>query len=215
MLKAIRYFHTLHNYLIKPNLTLMPNTVVFLGAGASRAFGYPVVKEILPLIVKGIHEESLFLSISNKENRAIYTGLLKQLLINLSPGLKDGIERNEPKEDWPLVTDLLSLGSHIANAHSDIVDWNFDLAILQLDKKSPLSHRLHLNDLLSLLDVAIVEVIQKNGKVKGNVIENLIDWIKQKNKPINRGTPSKDFVSVITTNYDFSFEWNALNRANT
>ncbi len=63
------------------------NTVLFLGAGASKAFGYPLTKEILPKIIGSLNNETLFKEV--KGNLGIeYRFLLKELLIALSPGLK-------------------------------------------------------------------------------------------------------------------------------
>ena len=101
----------------------MGKVALFVGAGCSRTLGYPVISEILPLIIKGINESSLFAEINEEDNRENYLCLLKSLLINVSPGISDAfVARNSI--ELPLVTDILSHAEFFLDNKQDITDWN-------------------------------------------------------------------------------------------
>lgn len=114
----------------------MKKTTLFLGAGASKAFGYPTTQEILPKILTSCKKKKLFSSWSG--NTALYHFLLQKLLVTLSPGLDEFFEGPDAAapEKLPVVTDLLSLLDHfIANGH-DLKDWNFELREKRLFSKN-------------------------------------------------------------------------------
>src|SRR5262245_24841396 len=77
--------------------------VLFLGAGASRPFGVPVTREILPQILRRLAQHRVFRSPagSRRESQQA-TAELKKLLLRLLPGLFGAAPP-------PLITDLLSL----------------------------------------------------------------------------------------------------------
>lgn len=85
---------------------------LFLGAGASKAFGWPLTSELLPAILNGLMDEDLFED-SRINTPAIHAGdrvLLGRYVDALCPGLK--MTRNyvrEKPERLPLVTGVLSL----------------------------------------------------------------------------------------------------------
>lgn len=76
-------------------------STVFLGAGASKAFGLPLTKEIFPLLIQKLENNTLFRG-NMKEIE-----LLRHFLNSLLPGL-DLIQEKE----YPLITDILSLLDH-------------------------------------------------------------------------------------------------------
>jgi len=85
---------------------------VFLGAGASRTFGWPLTNELLPLILEGLIERNLFhdLRINDLEDNRNDRELLTKALIALCPGLelsRSFLSENENR--LPLVTSLLSM----------------------------------------------------------------------------------------------------------
>src|SRR4051812_25410975 len=79
-------------------------TAVFLGAGASKPFGYPLTSEILPAIRQQLKKQtSLF---GDSDTRRAAAAELKELLLLLLPGFEnDSLAR-------PLVTDVFSLIDH-------------------------------------------------------------------------------------------------------
>lgn len=85
---------------------------VFLGAGASKTFGWPLTNELLPIIIDGLIRNDLFEDdrINNRTQNAADRRLLKKTLLALCPGMR--IKRqflNECKDRLPLVTSLLSM----------------------------------------------------------------------------------------------------------
>src|SRR6187431_42707 len=107
-------------------------TVLFLGAGMSAAFGHPVTKDILPIIIQKIKDNTLFNDVTrDKGISSLYRTLLKNLLIALSPGInyifRKEIDVDEHKDRLPLVTEFLSQLEHLISANHNIVDWNFDV----------------------------------------------------------------------------------------
>src|SRR5690242_7266091 len=68
-------------------------TVLFLGAGASRPFGYPLSAEILPAIWEGLHRKSgpgSWTRWAGMRGRPGDARLLKRLLEAMLPGLQPG-----------------------------------------------------------------------------------------------------------------------------
>ena len=85
---------------------------VFLGAGASKTFGWPLTNELLPIILDGLISNDLFADdrINTPAQNAADRRLLKKTLLALCPGMR--IRRqflNESKDKLPLVTSLLSM----------------------------------------------------------------------------------------------------------
>ncbi|MBK7556863.1 MAG: hypothetical protein IPI54_00395 [Chitinophagaceae bacterium] len=106
------------------------NIAMFLGAGASKAFNYPVTKEILNLIITDIKSGILFTDDDINDRQAeLYRILVKELIINLSPGLRPAFENGKTAEEnkLPLITDLLSQAEHLYNNEHTLADFNFDI----------------------------------------------------------------------------------------
>ncbi len=79
----------------------MSKIAVFLGAGASKAFGYPLTSEILPEMLRRIAAGKLFGATGEQAEKD--RQFLGQFLQELLPGL----DRTKP-EDLPLITEVLS-----------------------------------------------------------------------------------------------------------
>lgn len=190
----------------------MKNIVLFLGAGASKAFGYPLTREILPNIITAINEETLFKN-AGKVLAAEYRFMLKNLLISLSPGIAHYLEKRtiEDKSSLPLVTELLSQVDYSIISFRDIKDWNFEFGNQIIRKPESLRSRWQLDDLKALFEWAIISEIQpkKREITKGkegipHSLDGFIEWIKKTNRS------GKAFATVITSNYDYSLEWSLL-----
>src|SRR5690242_18284684 len=85
--------------------------VVFLGAGASAPFGFPLTRGILPWVLKSISNKTLF---GNERKRRVE---LAKLIKVIMPGLRRWQAQTSPPEKWnglPLITDVLSLIDHLA-----------------------------------------------------------------------------------------------------
>ena len=100
------------------------NVAVFLGAGASRTFGWPLTNQLLPTILDGIVEKDLFKDIrinTRKEDR-IDRELLAKALKALCPGIRFTrafLTKNQNR--LPLVTSLLSVLDYSLSSGQSLV----------------------------------------------------------------------------------------------
>jgi SIR2-like domain len=162
-------------------------TVLFLGAGASRPFGFPMTAEILPEVLRRLKKRVLFRQ--GRPGRARQAGAsthdeLHHLLSRFMPSLfGNGVEP-------PLITDLLSLVDHLLGAGNAPQP---DLDLAGLDR------------LRALLERAIAEVLAEPtvpGRASDNegVLVRFVDWMHDRAR--GGGCP----LSIITTNYDVVIE---------
>jgi hypothetical protein len=163
---------------------------LFLGAGASRPFGFPVTGEILPAVLRRLRRRDLF-----PRGRGPRSGRgedsadeLSELLGRLLPGLLAA--RVVP----PLITDVFSLLDQMMATDSALAP-GIDPAALG---------RLRL-----LLERAVAEVLAEPRGIRRRagpaLQEKFADWI-------HRTCSGGRFVSVISTNYDFALERRLLSR---
>jgi hypothetical protein len=82
-------------------------TVLFLGAGATRPFGIPLTAEILPRMLERMEEGTLF---GRGRAARVQAALIRKRLHAFLPGV------GRPGVEPPLITDLLSLVDHMASA---------------------------------------------------------------------------------------------------
>lgn len=154
-----------------------PETVLFLGAGASAAFGYPVTSQILPRIRAGLQSGDLFPTESNPRREREKLARLREYLQGLLPAFF------EQDVVFPLVTDVLSLIDHLlAGDETAIPTWT----------------QAQLRDCRTLLEQAIIETIRTpdpTGSLRDS-LEHLTDWM------LSEKTSSGSPVTVISTNYD-------------
>ncbi len=184
----------------------MRNIAMFLGAGASKAFNYPLTKEILPSLIAEIRSGKLFEDdeIGIKERR-LYQRLLKELFINLSPGLARSFDDKKIDPDnLPLVTDLLSQAEHLANHNHALADFNFEIKHSLLGDIETINERWSLKDVIIILEWAIINIINKKGINTKTRLRQFIKWLRETN------SSKEAFVSIITSNYDCSVEWNVM-----
>jgi NAD-dependent SIR2 family protein deacetylase len=149
----------------------------FLGAGASAEFGYPVTKQILPLIRSRLRNGTLF---SFRQDGQEFGNELEQFLTKLFPGFVDADDN-----DLPTIVDLLSLFDH---------SLRYSTAPVRLTPVSQLA------DLRTLLEVGICEVIRPKSTKSNPAALNFWTWLKSKNDR------QQDSVALISTNYDTSIE---------
>ncbi|BCX46869.1 NAD-dependent protein deacetylase [Haloferula helveola] len=158
----------------------MTRTTYFLGAGASKAFGYPITSEILPKIVQRgkkvlARGTSGPVSASKKE--------LKELLEKLFPALW-----RQPERDMPLITDLLTL---LNNA---IVT---DTPVFIDDSEMSSHQRLRLRLEQGIVD-ALRPPYRRNSPPK--LLRKFVDSLY----PSDPGRTNES--TVVSTNYDLSIE---------
>src|SRR3954471_1507697 len=162
-------------------------SVLFLGAGASRPFGFPMTAEILPEILRRLRERALFQEARRgriREAGASAHDELHDLLSRFVPTLFEG--DLEP----PLITDLLSLIDHLLTSGNAPQP---DLDLGGLDR------------LRALLERAIAEVLAEptvpdRADANEGVLSHFVDW---RHDRAERGDRQ---LSIITTNYDVAIE---------
>src|SRR5262245_37798842 len=82
-------------------------TALFTGSGASKAIGYPVTRELLPMVRDELRSGELFARTNGKRRDAHCRNELERYLKKLLPGF-----RKAKNEDLPLITDVFSLVEH-------------------------------------------------------------------------------------------------------
>jgi NAD-dependent SIR2 family protein deacetylase len=170
---------------------------VFLGAGASSTFGWPLTNELLPIILDGLIKDDLFEDdrINTRAQNAADRKLLRRTLVALCPGMS--LKRKflkDCKDRLPLVTSLLSmLDFSLSAGHSIVLGLSAD----------------DLKDARSLLERAIYEAIAHETKAKApgywpprhsnKLAPQLAKWLDKTRR-------DKTQVGVITSNYDVAME---------
>lgn len=157
--------------------------VVFLGAGASAPFGYPLTTSLLPRIWEGLHTAAgpnSWVRWAGMKHRRGDAGRLKNLIEALLPGVAGGAKL----DDGVSIVDVIS-----------IIDQ------MLVEGRSPHS-MMSVRELLAarqVLNKAINGVLQ--GRRKLGYAERLADWI------LGASTEHEDSrVSVVSTNYDTAIE---------
>jgi NAD-dependent SIR2 family protein deacetylase len=167
-------------------------TAIFLGAGASKAFGYPLTFELLPRIVERLSKGILFNSANPPAENRRDRKWFGERLYSFLPGLADAI-KDIPKNKGELgvgVTDLLTL---------------IDRALLHTESRTDIKPE-EFGRFRRLLERAIYEALLRNNarqeKAAQEVRANFVKWIKSISPE----------VSIVTTNYDTAIDWK-LHRA--
>ena len=170
---------------------------VFLGAGASKTFGWPLTNELLPIIIDGIIEEDLFedVRINTEKHNAADRELLTEALLALCPGLpftRTSLKKTQQR--LPLVTSLLSMLDYSLSSGQALVSG------LTLDQ---------IKNARALLERAIYETIEHEEIATGEyywpsrepngITQQLVTWLD------SLRSRSSD-VGVITSNYDVAIE---------
>jgi hypothetical protein len=149
--------------------------VLFLGAGASAAFGRPVTSELFPRIRDGVAAKSLFPIESNPKRER---GKMKRLgahLEQLLPAVFDD------DLQLPLITDVLSL---------------VDLLLTTGEPALPGFSTAQLDDLRTLLEEAVIHAIQAGGDRSDAALDRLTDW------SLGLAEEGKPPLTIVSTNYD-------------
>ncbi len=153
------------------------DTVVFLGAGASKAFGYPMTGEILPKITKQWKANGpLFKDINDPQRDKLDRLTIRKFLVDLLPGLATA-----KRAAIPLITDVFSLVDHACLRGEAIT------AELSTDAVRQFSHLLK----QAIFDILIETWIKKDGRRQQVLNRKLARWLNSLAQP-----------TVISTNYD-------------
>lgn len=159
--------------------------VYFLGAGASKNFGFPLTYEIMPQIISGLKAGHLFNhSAANASHAVDEQALLLQYIYLLYPGLGDVDETATP-ERIPNITEILSLVDHCCFYNIPPHPSLSDNALRQFN---------------SLLNRAIGELMLSYEEKDYTVEEQAL--LTQFIAPLRNSRTHEDSLSFITTNYD-------------
>ena len=151
------------------------SSALFLGAGASAAFGYPLTGDILPHIRAGLNDGTLFPLESNPKRERGKMKRLRGHLGTLLPAFfEDDIE-------LPLITDVLSL---------------IDLLLTTGEIAVPMLSTEEMEDLRTLLEEAIIHAIESaDTGQRGAQLDRLTDWVLN-------AADGGAALTVVSTNYD-------------
>ncbi|MGJ5815174.1 hypothetical protein [Paludibaculum fermentans] len=155
-------------------------TTVFLGAGASKPFGYPLTAEILPAIRRRLGVEAALFGGNDIEHAA--EARLKLLLPAVLPGFYD------EALELPMITDLLSLIDYSLAAGRTLIPGR------------PAAHLLELRTLLDWALLSVIEPDSKSALLTHPLLESFCNWLNA------HGGASGEPIGVISTNYDIAVE---------
>jgi hypothetical protein len=154
----------------------MKSVAVFMGAGASKPFGFPLTKELLPLIKESVAKGELFAN-SSSDRELLLHGLKKLL---------PGFNSIDPT-DLPLITDVLSLIDH--SLHLSNVPF-------------PQMVSRELVELRILLERALLKKLDISELTSNppDILTRLIKWLTS----LAESNPQP--LGIISTNYDVAVE---------
>lgn len=184
-------------------------TVIFLGAGASRAVGLPMTSDILPGILRGLQKETLFGD--DAPSRAALLACLTGILPGLGPLMVNPLK---PGLELPPVTDVISaIDHHLLTANTPLPD----LKLSDLVKGRGLLERAIFEQLvrydpsepLALADVPegvlkewggaqASELFPARSEEHRGPLRRTMDWIV--------GLARTGRVTIISMNYDIEVE---------
>lgn len=147
-----------------------------MGAGASKPFGCPLTKELLPLIKEKLTSGELFHSSqADREEFSRGISILLPGFYSVSP------------EDFPLITDVLSLIDHSLHSSNSL---------------TPLMSTKDLIRFRVFLERAILEVLETRLLPNDcpDALSRLSNWFMTKIKM------EKQSIAIISTNYDIELE---------
>lgn len=159
-----------------------PETIaLFLGAGSSAAFGYPVTAKLFPLIREKLQTRKLFDLASNPKRERAKMRRLHDYLERLMPAVFS------PGVELPWITEVLSLLDHFVQAQQI---------------PAPMFALEEMRDFRTLLEEAILAVITADRPNPRDVpeLDRLTDWLLC--VPATAAKP----VTIISTNYDTMIE---------
>jgi NAD-dependent SIR2 family protein deacetylase len=158
----------------------MKSKVLFLGAGTSKAFGLPLTGEIFPLIIERLKTKVLF-----KGNVAEQNELLT-FIEKLYPGLN-----KIPSNEYPLITDTLSLLDHLLNTGNCF--WESSKT-----KDIVLNKTLFEKAIFEILEIPFRRHFNSQFDETPIILKQFSNWIYENHKEV--------FFSIISTNYDITVE---------
>ena len=170
---------------------------VFLGAGASATFGWPVTKRLLPLILYRLVDRTLFSDarINSERQNAFDHRLLEETVTALCPGIKltrTFLKANEHR--LPLLTSLISMLDYSLSSGQALISGLSPEGI----KNARLLLERAINDIIQHEENATATNYWSTRKPNADTMR-LVEWL-------DKIRPRPSAVSVITSNYDVAIE---------
>jgi hypothetical protein len=173
-------------------------TILFLGAGASKALGYPLTADIFGRSLERLKDRTLFSNLN-----FIYPLTGEQAEVNSAGFLPDAMKVLEAElpelfpgilvnANPPQITEVLSLLDHLIFTGSSAV---------------PRFPRERLARLRTLLERAVATVVtapdDTRDEAHRKLVERLVKWVVAESGKL---APQQHLLTVITTNYDLAIE---------
>ena len=159
-------------------------TALFLGAGASRAFGYPVTGSLLPGLLRRLASKELFDGTNTAEENQEDRDWFGERLYSFLPGLADAYAAFTPESPMGVsVTDLLT---------------QIDRAIQHGESRATMSPE-DLTRFRALAERAIYETLlhenESRQKYAADALDQFREWLQ-----------AHPNTAIVTTNYDTTVE---------
>ena len=161
-------------------------TMIFTGAGASKAIGYPLTRELLPQLREDLKNKKLFKGLSTRQSEGQDRAALIAYLNRLLPGM-DRLR----DDDLPLITDVFSMVEYALVAGDSL----------------PVGGESDLRRFRDLLKQAITDILLGEYLEDWNL--SVAEHIRQKKVLTTFASRMKKYmpdVGLVTTNYDIGFE---------
>ena len=173
-------------------------TILFLGAGASKALGYPLTADIFVRILECLKDRTLFSDLN-----FIYPLTGEHAEVNSAGFLPDAMKVLETEltalfpgilasTNPPQITEVLSLLDHLIFTGNSAV---------------PRFPRERLTRLRTLLERAVATVVtapeQTRDEAHRKLVEHLVKWVVAESGKL---APQQHLITIITTNYDLAVE---------
>jgi hypothetical protein len=170
--------------------------VLFLGAGASKAFGYPLTGDLLPQLVSHLEDGTLTKSGMTAADQEVLRRGLRELL--------PGIDACPPKE-LPLITDVLTLVDHGMHAGTTILRGWPNREVLRFR---------------SLVDQTIADMMGPDGASETPELKRVADWVLRTRNTHRLGIITTNYdielelelfdrvgLEEVATRFDFGMSW--------
>jgi len=188
----------------------MAGTVLFTGAGVSKAYGLPLTREIMPMICERLNSEDLFGRGQQAETRH---QLLHGYLRRLFPGLDRLIaETGDDVSLYPPVTDALSLADHLISGDNAL---GKDIGAAELSEfRGLMEHAI-------MRTLGLSDESHRQSSDRDKLVSRFTTWAFRAAVPFSVVSTNYDTICDFallqkvralgqTTNVDFGMSWRSV-----
>ncbi len=174
-----------------------PSVAVFLGAGASKAFGYPLTSDLLPQLLDHLEKGTL----TDWKYSARDQELLRRGIFELFPG----IENCQSDDELPLITDVLTLIDHSMVAGTSLLgNWRGQ----------------DVTKFRSLVEAVIADMVDPSRAKSTPELKRLADWLVKTSRSCRLGLITTNYdielelelfkrygPDYVASTIDFGMSW--------